>query len=291
MFFKKTLQWGTSKNKNHHQIIREEKMNRVQGKVALITGGSRGIGAATARLLANEGASVIVVDILRSEGLAIAEEIRGTFYPLDVSDEHEWHTISKKIQQEFGRLDILFNNAGITGLDENFGPQDPEHASLESWHRIHQINLDGVFLGCRFGIGLMKQHGGSIINMSSRSGLVGIPGACAYASSKAAVRNHTKTVALYCAEQGYRIRCNSLHPGAILTPIWEPMLGVEKIQREKALAQITAGIPLGCMGEPLDVAYAVLYLGSDESKYVTGTELTLDGGILAGSHASPKKQN
>lgn len=136
----------------------------------------------------------------------------------------------------------------------------------------------------------MKKQGGSIINMSSRSGVVGIPGASAYASSKAAVRNHTKTVALYAAEQGYKIRCNSLHPGAILTPLWDPMLTKESEAREKIIQKIAEGVPLGCMGEANDVAYAALYLGSDESKYVTGIELTIDGGILAGSSANPKKQ-
>ena len=145
-------------------------------------------------------------------------------------------------------------------------------------------------LGCKYGIALMKARGGSIINMSSRSGVVGIPAACAYASSKAAVRNHTKTVALYAAEQGYQIRCNSLHPGAILTPLWEPMLGAEQPMRDQSIAAIAAGVPLGTMGHVDDVAQAALYLGSDESKYVTGTELTIDGGILAGSASAPQKK-
>jgi len=125
--------------------------------------------------------------------------------------------------------------------------------------------------------------------MSSRSGMVGIPFASAYASSKAAIRNHTKTVALYCAEQDYKIRCNSLHPGAILTPLWDPMLGENEEKRRQIIEIVSQGIPLGHMGEPIDVANAVLYLGSDESTYITGTELTIDGGILAGSQAAPKK--
>lgn len=264
-------------------------MARVKDKIALVTGGSRGIGAETARTLAREGAEVIVTDMLLDEGRAVADSINGTFYALNVADESAWQEVTKSIKDKFGRLDILFNNAGITGLNENLGAQDPEHISLDAWHYIHKVNLDGVFLGCKYGIGLMKAQGGSIINMSSRSGIVGIPGASAYASSKAAIRNHTKSVALYCAEQGYKIRCNSLHPGAILTPIWDPMLGTEKAAREKMIASITAGIPLGVMGEPSDVANAVLYLAADESKYVTGIELTIDGGILAGSLASPKK--
>ena len=135
----------------------------------------------------------------------------------------------------------------------------------------------------------MKKTGGSIINMSSRSGMVGVPSASAYASAKAAIRNHTKSVALYCAEKKYNIRCNSLHPGAILTRIWDPMLGSDEKSRQDMIEHIAAGIPLGHMGEPIDVANAVLFLASDESKYMTGSELTLDGGILAGSSASLKK--
>lgn len=264
-------------------------MGRVKGKIALVTGGGRGIGAETARLLAREGAIVVVTDIVIDEGQVVADSIRGKFYALDVTNESAWQKTIDAIRVEFGRLDILFNNAGITGFNDDLGPQDPENISLEDWHHVHNVNLDGVFLGCKYGMGLMKEHGGSIINMSSRSGMVGIPGASAYASSKAAVRNHTKTVALYCANQGYKIRCNSLHPGAILTPMWEPMLGSDEATREKMIAGVAAGIPLGSMGEPLDVAYAVLYLGSDESKYITGIELTIDGGILAGSQAAPKK--
>lgn len=265
-------------------------MARVANKIALITGASRGIGQETARLLVNEGAHVILTDILDNEGQAMAKELgpSAQYEHLDVSQESEWQALAKKIQQQHGKLDILFNNAGIIGLSPALGPQDPEHASLESWHHIHRINLDGVFLGCKYGITLMKAQGGSIINMSSRSGLVGIPGAAAYASSKAAIRNHTKSVALYCASQQYKIRCNSLHPGAILTPLWEPMLGDTPAARAAAIAHIAAGIPIGHMGKPLDVAYAVLYLASDESQYITGSELTLDGGILAGSSASPK---
>lgn len=264
-------------------------MARVKNKIALVTGGGRGIGAETARLLSREGATVIVSDILIDEGQAVADRIGGKFYSLDVADESAWQGAISAVKDEFGRLDILFNNAGITGFNEDLGPQDPENISLEAWHHVHKVNLDGVFLGCKYGISLMKEHGGSIINMSSRSGIVGIPGASAYASSKAAIRNHTKTVALYCAEQSYKIRCNSLHPGAILTPMWDAMLGTDKETREKMIADVAAGVPLGSMGEPSDVANAVLYLGSDESKYITGIELTIDGGILAGSQSAPKK--
>ena len=143
-------------------------------------------------------------------------------------------------------------------------------------------------LGCKYAIQLMKANGGSIVNISSRRGIVGIPGAVAYASSKAAVRNHTKSVALHCTENGYKIRCNSVHPAAIMTPMWNEMLG-EGEQRKKIIDEIEAGIPMGSFGEPLDVAYGVLYLACNESKYITGIELTIDGGILAGGDAKPQK--
>lgn len=164
---------------------------------------------------------------------------------------------------------------------------DPEHASLEDWHAVHRANLDGVFLGCTYGVRAMRQTGsGSIINMSSRSGLVGIPSAAVYASSKAAVRNHTKTVALYCAEQGLRIRCNAVYPAAILTPMWEPMLGTgpDREARERA---VTRDVPLGRFGTVDEVAEIVAYLASDVAGYTNGSEFVVDGGILAGAAAAP----
>lgn len=266
-------------------------MDRVKGKIALITGASRGIGAKTAEVLAVEGAIVIVTDILDDLGAKVAKNISGEYFHLDVSSEDEWNSLEKHIKNKYGKLDIIFNNAGITGLNEDLGPQDPENATLESWQHLHKINLDSVFLGCRMAIRLMKEKGGSIINMSSRSGVVGVPGAAAYASTKAAIRNHTKSVALYCADNKYNVRCNSVDPAAILTPIWDSMLDGDIKSREKAIAGIAAGIPLGHMGEPEDVAYAVLYLASDESKYITGTDITIDGGILSGSSSSVKSKD
>ncbi len=264
-------------------------MNRVSNKIALITGASKGIGAATARLLAQEGAHVIITDVLVEQGTALAAEINGDFYHLNVTNENEWKELSDLLAQKYESIDIVFNNAGITGLSTHYGPQDPEHCSLASWHDVHAINLDGVFLGCKYGIGLMKKKGGSIINMASRSGMVGAPDTSAYASSKAAVRNFTKSVALYCAEKGYNIRCNAVCPAAILTDLWNVTLGTTEQQRTKRMHQIAAGIPLGHMGDPIDVAYAVLYLASNESKYMTGTEIILDGGILAVSSSALEK--
>jgi 3(or 17)beta-hydroxysteroid dehydrogenase len=251
---------------------------RVQDKTALITGGADGIGKAIATLLAKEGAQVIIADVNVELGEKTANELGGSFISLDVSQETAW----KEAMGIIGRLDILVNNAGIIGR----GIQDPEHATLEEWRKVHAINLDSVFLGCKHAIGAMKEHGGSIVNMSSRSGIVGVPGAAAYASTKAAVRNHTKSVALYCAQQGYNIRCNSVHPGSIMTAMWKGMLG-EGEDYERNLAKFTKDTPMKRFGTPEEVAYAVLYLASDESSYTTGSELSVDGGILAGTITSP----
>jgi NAD(P)-dependent dehydrogenase (short-subunit alcohol dehydrogenase family) len=264
-------------------------MMRVQNKIALVTGAARGIGQSIAELLAEEGATVIVTDINDAVGHAVAREIGGDaeYRRLDVALESEWDSAFSYIQTKFGALDILINNAGITGLLETSGPHDPENLDMESWHKVHDVNLHGAVLGCKYGIRNMKSsNGASIINVSSRSGIVGIPQAAAYASSKAALRNHTKSVALYCAEKNYPIRCNSLHPAAIETPMWDAMLG-EGAQKSESIKNIAAEIPLRRMGEAKDVAYAALYLASEESKYLTGIELNIDGGILAGSAASP----
>jgi NAD(P)-dependent dehydrogenase (short-subunit alcohol dehydrogenase family) len=261
---------------------------RLENKIALVTGASRGIGASIARVFHAAGAMVLLSDIDHEQGQSLVQNLgeRAHYLSLDVRHESAWQAAHDQIKAQFGGLHILVNNAGITGFLETSGPHDPEHTDLASWEAVMQTNLTGLMLGCKYGISLMKTTGGSIINLSSRSGQVGIPGAAAYAASKAGVRNHTKSVALYCAEKGYAIRCNSLHPAAILTPMWDAMLGPEP-QRSAIIKQVEAGIPLGYMGAPEDVAYAALYLASDESRYVTGTELVIDGGILAGSEAKP----
>ena len=262
-------------------------MRRLDGKTALVTGAARGIGEATARRFATEGASVFVTDVDEARGNAVAKGLGAFFLRLDVARDSDWAAAMQIVLEQHGRLDILVNNAGITGFDEGVIPQDPENCSLEGWRRVHEVNLDGVFFGCRYGIRAMKARGGSIVNLSSRSGLVGIPFAVAYASSKAAVRNHTKSVALYCAAMGYPIRCNSVHPAAILTPMWDPMLG-HGPDRPARMAAMVADTPLRRFGTPDEVAAAIAYLASDESGYMTGAEIVLDGGLLAGSAAAPK---
>ncbi|MCZ0963080.1 SDR family oxidoreductase [Paracoccus benzoatiresistens] len=258
-------------------------MPRLSGKTALVTGAASGIGAAIAKAFADEAAQVIVTDIDVEGGQAVADDISGTFVRLDVANEADWTAVGER----FPALDVLVNNAGITGFEGVPAAHDPEHAQLADWRAVHAVNLDGTFLGCRYAIRAMRAKGsGSIINISSRSGLVGIPMAAAYASSKAAVRNHTKTVALYCAGQGLNIRCNSIHPAAVMTPMWEPMLG-DGPDRGAREAAMVADTPMRRFGRAEEVAALAVLLASDEAAYMTGAELTIDGGTLAGSAATP----
>jgi NAD(P)-dependent dehydrogenase (short-subunit alcohol dehydrogenase family) len=219
---------------------------RLEGKVTLVTGAAQGIGAAIARAFAAEGATVLVTDVRDAEGAALAAALGplARYQHLDVRREEDWAVVTATTLDAFRRLDVVVNNAGITGFEQNPIAHDPEHVTLDAWRAVLATNLDGTFLGCRAAIRAMRQNIaphtgiGSIVNISSRSGLVGIPLAAAYAASKAAVRNHSKSVALYCAQQGLRIRCNSVHPAAILTPMWDAMLGSgpERAVRQAALA-------------------------------------------------------
>lgn len=258
-------------------------MERLTNKLCVVTGGARGIGRAIAERFQAEGGRVVLTDIDAAAGAATAAAIGCRFIPLDVAAEADWLKLAAAVPQ----ADVVVNNAGVTGFEAGPVAHDPEHATLESWRAVHRINLDGTFLGCRYAIGAMKAAGtGSIINISSRSGLVGIPLASAYASSKAAVRNHTKSVALYCAQQGWTIRCNSIHPAAILTPMWDAMLG-SGTDRETRMAALVADTPLRRFGTVEEVAAVAAMLAADESAYVTGAEFNIDGGLLAGSAASP----
>jgi len=259
-------------------------MNRLKDKHCLITGAARGIGLAIAQAFLREGANVWMTDVNVEDCEKLARVFGCKSAELDVRNEAQWESVTDGT----GPLDVLVNNAGVTGFEEGGSdPHDPEHAALEDWRAVHETNLDGVFLGCKYAIKAMRPNGaGSIINISSRSGMVGIPAAAAYASSKAAVRNHTKTVALYCAQQGLDIRCNSIHPAAIMTPMWAPMLG-DGDAREEAEAAFVKDTPMKRFGEPQEVAELAVLLASEEARYMTGAELTIDGGILAGSAAAP----
>lgn len=259
-------------------------MARLSGKQALVTGGARGIGAAIAAAFVREGADVLITDIDAERGTATAASIGAQFHAMDVADEAAWDTLLALRP----RIDVVVNNAGITGFEDGPAAHDPEHVSLAEWRRVHATNLDGTFLGCRYAIRAMRAGGGkgSIINLSSRSGMVGVPGAAAYASSKAAIRNHSKSVALYCAGQGLAIRCNSLHPGAILTDMWEALIG-DAPGREERMAAMVTDTPLKRFGTVEEVAAVAVMLASDEAAYVTGAEIAIDGGLTAGTAASP----
>jgi NAD(P)-dependent dehydrogenase (short-subunit alcohol dehydrogenase family) len=256
-------------------------MNRVQDKVAIITGGALGIGRACAIRLAEQGAKLVVTDIKEEEGRRVVEEIKSAggdaiFIRHDVASESDWQQVMSTTLRTYGRLDVLVNNAGV-GKTTNV-----EEATLEDWRFLMSINLDGVFLGTKYGIEAMKQggRGGSIINMSSILGIVGEASAASYNASKGGVRIFTKSAALHCARSGYNIRVNSVHPGYIFTPMVQTAM-----QGSGDAAAMQKGLeglhPMGHLGEPDDIAYGVLYLASDESKFVTGTELVIDGGYTA----------
>jgi 3(or 17)beta-hydroxysteroid dehydrogenase len=256
-------------------------MGRVQGKVALVTGAALGIGKAAAELLAREGAKVVLSDVLDAEGQAAASAIvegggEAIYLHHDVAEEAHWERVIAATVDRFGRLDVLVNNAGV-GWG---GP--PEDEPLARWRKLMSINLDGVFLGVKHAIRAMKVagRGGSIINLSSIEGIVGDPNLGAYNASKGGVRLYTKSTALYCAKAGLRIRVNSIHPGYIWTPMVENYLR-EAGDLDAGRKALDALHPIGHLGEPDDIAYGVLYLASDESKFVTGTELIIDGGYTA----------
>jgi NAD(P)-dependent dehydrogenase (short-subunit alcohol dehydrogenase family) len=260
---------------------------RLRDKVALVTGAARGIGEGVVRAFAAEGATVWATDLDLAGCERLAGETGGRAARLDVRDEAGWDGVIAALMARDGRLDILVNNAGITGFEEGAAAHDPEHASLADWRAVHATNLDGTFLGCRAAIRAMRPVGrGAIVNIASRSGMVGIPGAAAYASSKAAIRNHTKSVALWCAGQGLDIRCNVINPAAILTPMWEPFLG-DGPERAARMAELVAECPQRRMGAVEEVAAVAVLLASDECRYMTGAEIVVDGGILAGSAAGP----
>ncbi len=247
---------------------------RLQGKSALISGGARGIGAAIARRFLSEGASVVIGDVLTEEGHSLAQELSQqggqiTFTPLDVTSESSWADAVALTIRQFGKLDILVNNAGITirELIENELP--------ESWDRIMEINAKGVFLGTKAVLSEMKRHGnGAIVNMSSSYGNIASPNSAIYGASKAAVRLFTKSTAIQNASFG--VRANSVHPGPVNAPLIQEFLPFpEKVR------QLELMVPMERLGQPDEIASAVLFLASDESSFMTGSELIIDGGINA----------
>lgn len=255
---------------------------RVEGKVCIVTGAALGLGEAAARLLAREGAKVVLTDVKDAEGEAAAQAIRAaggdaTYLHHDVSSEPAWEAVIERALASHGKLDVLVNNAGVgVGCP-------PDEQTLEQWRWLMSINLDGVFLGTKHAIRAMRRNapsGGSIINLSSIEGLVGDPNLGAYNASKGGVTIYTKSVALWCGRERTGIRVNSIHPGYIWTPMVENYLA--------SVGDVAAGRqaldamhPIGHVGEPDDIAHGVLYLASDESKFVTGSALVIDGGYTA----------
>jgi len=258
-------------------------MGRLEGKVAMITGGAAGIGKAHAQLFAREGAKVVVTTRKKVvEGTALAESIKkdggeATFIKLDVSEEREWVEVIGEVIRKYGKLNILVNNAGVS-LGKTI-----EETSLDEWNWLMNINSAGVFLGCKHAIEAMKNNGEpcSIVNISSIDAMVGEAELFAYCASKGAVRSLTKSAALHCAAAGYTIRVNSVHPGYIHTELTEKEAQDSGLTTEKYFEKVGKMHPIGHIGEPIDIAYASLYLASDESRWVTGSELVADGGYIA----------
>jgi len=252
-------------------------MGRVQDRVALVTGGASGIGYATARMLAAEGARVVIADLDRDASARAAAALgrAASVHPLDVTREDAWTAVTDAVARDFGRLDILVNNAGVAIS------KDVEATTLDEWRRVMAVNLDGVFLGCKHGVRVMKERGGgAIVNVSSVAGMIGDPKLPAYCASKAGVRLLTKSVALHCARKGYNIRCNSVHPSFAETPMLEAMFARAR-DPAKLRAGLEAAAPLGRLGKPEEVASTILFLASDESAFTTGAELVVDGGLTA----------
>jgi len=256
-------------------------MDRVKNKVAIVTGGASGLGKSSAILLAREGAKIVVTDIDEENGNQVVQQIKynggeAIYIEQDVSKENQWEMVIETTLKKFGKLHVVANAAGI-GLGGTV-----EEVSLEDWKNLLDINLNGTFLGTQYGIKGMKEtgEGGSIINFSSIQGLIGDPNLPAYNASKGGVTIFTKSAALHCAKQGYKIRVNSIHPAYIWTPMVENFLKSQG-DVEEGKKQLESLHPVGHLGEPDDIGYGVVYLASDESKFMTGSELVIDGGYTA----------
>jgi NAD(P)-dependent dehydrogenase (short-subunit alcohol dehydrogenase family) len=267
-----------------------ETLYRLDGKVALVTGASRGIGAGCARTLARAGARVLLTDVLAEEGQKVVEEIRtlggeASFAMLDVTREEDWEAGVQTALRQYRRLDVLVNNAGVEIVTPIL------QTSIEEWRRLHAVNVEGVFLGVKHAMAAMRPggaagKGGSIINISSVAGMKGFAFISAYCSSKGAVRLFTKAAAVECAKLGLGIRVNSIHPGFIVTQMADRLFETYGAlffggDKGKAVEYCTSLTPQGCFGEPADIGAAVLFLASDAARFITGVEFPVDGGLMA----------
>lgn len=247
-------------------------MQRVEGKVCIVTGAASGLGREDALLLASQGARVVVTDLDQEGGRQVAAEIgdNALFLAHDITSESDWQRVVDTTVKHFGRLDVLVNNAAILALGSI------EDTTLELWRKVLAVNADGYFLGCKYAIAAMKDSGGgSIINMSSVAALGAMPLFCAYSASKGAVAAMTRAVALHCKQQGYHIRCNSVHPDGINTPMTQALTGGQAVP-QATLDQD----PMNRLSAPRDVANVVLFLASDESRFVNGAEIRVDNAQL-----------
>jgi len=257
-------------------------MGRVDGKVAIVTGAASGLGAADARLLAAEGASVVMTDINAAAGEELAHELGAWFFEQDVSEDNTWKRLVAETVERYGGLDVLVNNAGIAII------ADIEKTTPEIWRRTLAVHLDGTFFGCHHALPAMANSGGgSIINMSSTAALVGIAPYLAYSAAKGGIRSMTKAIAAYCRSRGNGVRCNSVHPGSIDTPMVHAALaglGGPSPDGPRFPEEVRKGMGIG---EPSDVAQLVLFLASEESKHITGAEMVIDNGETAFQLSGP----
>jgi len=251
-------------------------MPRCAGKIAIVTGAASGIGLAAATLLASEGAKVLLTDIDDERGRRAVSEIGASaeFHALDTSNEDDWKNVIDHCQSSYQRLDILVNNAAVSFIS---GQQSPEEISIEEWRAVNAINIEGIMLGCKYSIVAMrKSGGGSIVNIASVAGRMASPLALPYGASKAAVIQFTKSISFFCARHGMNIRCNAVLPGIVDTEMYRTF-------SEEQRAQNIRAVPLGRTGTTEEIARAILFLANDESTYITGVELPVDGGMLAGN--------
>jgi 3(or 17)beta-hydroxysteroid dehydrogenase len=265
-------------------------MGRLTGRTALVTGGASGLGRAVVARLTDEGASVVISDVQREQGGQAADALGAHYLYQDVTSEEQWPLVLRQAAVLAGPVSILVNNAGIAGAADRVSPEDTR---LADWKQIFRVNLDSVFLGCRAGIAAMRHTGGgSIVNMSSIAALLATPDSTAYGAAKAAVRQLTKSVAQHCAQERLGIRCNSVHPGEVKTPLWDGYIAqtaqVQGVPADQLVREAKARVPLGDMPAPDDIAAGVAFLCSDDARFITGAELIIDGGLIHCDTFSPQ---
>ncbi|MEZ0391768.1 MAG: SDR family oxidoreductase [Pseudobdellovibrionaceae bacterium] len=262
-------------------------MGKLENKICLITGAAQGIGLATAQVFIEEGARVLLTDIADDIGKAAVQALgnKASYLHLDVTRPHDWDRACEWIQKKWGRLDILVNAAGVTGHHFYQQNKNPEQTQLDTWEKIQTINHEGVFFGCKLAIGLMKnqQTIGSIVNVASRS----LAPDGSFSIALPSVRNHTKSVAHHCAQKGYPIRCNSVHPVGVYSSLWEQLID-KSVDPQKYIESVKENIPIKRLGTASEIAQAILFLASDDCLFMTGSDLVIDGGLLASS--SPQLQ-